>query len=221
MNPTVYQFEHSPYCIPVTRALSALGVPHEVRNISNANRREVIEVTGGAYYQVPVLVHGGRVVFESSPGSTDVAHYVDRSFAGGRLFPAECEGLQRILMPYIEDTVESVTFRLSDPPYLRDTVDIVEKTMIRRHKERKFGVGCVEAWERDRERLTAEASALLEPFDLMLRNKPFLLGEAPVFSDFALFGILGNLTYRGYNRLPPAQEALAAWNEKMRDFRFA
>ncbi len=221
MKPTVYQFEHSPYCIPVTRALSALGVPHEVRNISNANRREVIEVTGGAYYQVPVLVHGDRVVFESSPNSTDVAHDVDRVFAGGRLFPAECEGLQRILMPYIEDTVESVTFRLSDPPYLRDTVDIVEKTMIRRHKERKFGVGCVEAWERDRERLTAEAAALLEPFDLMLRSRPFLLGEAPVFSDFALFGILGNLTYRGYNQLPPAQKSLAVWHEKMRDFHFA
>ena len=27
MNLTVYQLEHSPYCIPITRALGALGVP--------------------------------------------------------------------------------------------------------------------------------------------------------------------------------------------------
>lgn len=217
---TVYQFEHSPYCIPITRALEALEVPFEVHNISNADRREVIEVTGGAYYQVPVLVHDGRVVFESSPKSTDVAHYVNRTFAGGRLFPDGVKGLQKILIPYIEDTVEGVTFRLVDPPYLQDITDVVERTMIRRHKERKFGAGCIEAWARDRESLTTEAAALLEPFDLMLRHKPFLLGEAPVFSDFALFGILGNLTYRGYNELPPTQKSLAAWRDRMREFHF-
>ena len=55
MNLTVYQLEHSPYCIPITRALGALGVPFATRNVSNADRREVIELTRGGYYQVPVL----------------------------------------------------------------------------------------------------------------------------------------------------------------------
>ena len=48
MNLTVYQLEHSPYCIPITRALGALGVPFATRNVSNADRREVIELTRGA-----------------------------------------------------------------------------------------------------------------------------------------------------------------------------
>jgi glutathione S-transferase len=220
MSTTVYQLEHSPYCIPITQALLALRAPFEVKNISNADRREVIELTAGAYYQVPVLVHEDHVVFESAPDTTEVAHYVDRVFAGGRLFPVEFEGLQRILIPYIEDHIEGVTFRLVDPPYLRDIPDIVERSMIRRHKERKFGAGCVEAWERDRGRLTAEAATLLDPFQLMLRHKPFLFGETPVFADFALFGILGNLTYRGYNRLSPDQKDLFGWQERLRDFRF-
>jgi len=221
MKTTVYQFEHSPYCIPVTQALFALGVPFAVKNISNADRKEVIELTAGAYYQVPVLVHEDQVVFESAPDSTDVARYVDRVFAGGRLFPAGHDGLQRILIPYIEDQVEGVTFQLVDPRYLRAMTDVVERTMIRRHKERKFGAGCVEAWERDRERLTAVADALLEPFDLMLQHRTFLLGDAPVFADFALFGILGNLTYRGFNQLPSGQKSLAAWQQRLQNFRFA
>jgi len=146
---------------------------------------------------------------------------VDRVFAGGRLFPAGHDGLQRILIPYIEDQVEGVTFQLVDPRYLRAMTDVVERTMIRRHKERKFGAGCVEAWERDRERLTAVADALLEPFDLMLQHRTFLLGDAPVFADFALFGILGNLTYRGFNQLPSGQKSLAAWQQRLQNFRFA
>jgi len=48
MRLTVYQLEHSPYCIPITRALGALGLSFETRNVSNGDRREVIEITKGA-----------------------------------------------------------------------------------------------------------------------------------------------------------------------------
>lgn len=221
MSLAVLQLAHSPYCIPITRALEALGVPFEVREVSNADRRAVIEATGGAYYQVPVILHDGKVVHENSGDSIDIARYVDRVFAGGRLFPAHLEGLQRILVPHIEDVIEGVTFRLVDPSYLRDIADPIERAMIRRHKERKFGPGCVDQWGRERETLLARASELLDPFDLMLGEHPFLLGEAPVFSDFALYGILGNLTYRGYNRIPGTLTRLADWFARVGAFRFA
>ncbi len=217
---TVYQLEHSPYCIPVTRALGALGVPFEIRNVSNGDRKEIIEITNGAYYQVPVLAHDGKVIFESSPSSIDVARYVDRTFAAGRLFPTEWEGLQRIVIPYIEDNVESVTFKLVDPFYLRDLGDPIEQTMIRRHKERKFGPGCEERWMQERDALLAEAGRLLSPFDINLASRPYLLGATPLFGDFALFGVLGNLTYRNYNRIPDSLPNLRGWFERMRTFTF-
>ncbi|MDX2079249.1 MAG: glutathione S-transferase N-terminal domain-containing protein [Terrimicrobiaceae bacterium] len=220
MSVCILQLEHSPYCIPITRALEALGVAFDVRNVSNADRREVIEATAGAYYQVPVLVHDGRAVFETSGESNDVARYVDRTFANGSLFPAAHEGIQRIVVPYIEDRVESVTFRLVDPSYLRDLSDPVERTMIRRHKERKFGAGCIEAWDASRDDLLREAESLLKPFDLILENSLFLFGEAPVFSDFALFGILGNLTYRDYNEVPPSLVRIKEWRERMAQWTF-
>jgi len=221
MSLTVYQFAHSPYCIPITRALAALEVPFAVKNVSNADRREVIELTGGAYYQVPVLVHDDRVIHETSPDSTDVAHYVNATFAAGRLFPEKHEGLQRLVVAHIENEVEGVTFRLVDPFYLDGLDDVVERTMIIRHKERKFGRGCVQAWTTQREALRDEARTLIEPYELALQHRPFLFGETPLYADFALFGVLGNLTYRDYNPLPSGFTALADWFARMKSFRFA
>ena len=220
MRLTIYQLEHSPYCIPISRALGALGLEFEERNVANGDRREIIELTNGAYYQVPVLVHDEEPIFESSPTSIDVARYVDKRFAGGRLFPSEYEGLQRIVIPYIEDNVESVTFKLVDPFYLRDIEDPIERAMIRRHKERKFGPGCEEHWMLQHDALFAQAERLLEPFDISLARQSFLFGDAPIYSDFALFGVLGNMTYRNYNSLPASLANLRGWFEKMRTFKF-
>ena len=220
MRLAIYQLEHSPYCIPISRALGALGLEFEERNVANGDRREIIELTNGAYYQVPVLAHDGKVIFESAPASIDVARYVDKTFAGGRLFPSKVEGLQRIVIPYIEDNVESVTFKLVDPFYLREIEDPIERAMIRRHKERKFGPGCEEHWMQQHDALFSEAERLLQPFDISLGQGAFLFGDAPIYSDFALFGVLGNMTYRSYNSLPTSLANLRGWFEKMRTFKF-
>ncbi len=217
---TVHQLAHSPYCLPVTRALEALGVPFTVHNVSNGDRREIIELTGGAYYQVPVLQHDGRVIYESSPESTDVARYLDATFAGGRLFPPEHEGLQRIVVGHIENDIEGVTFRLVDPYYVASLTDPVDRVMVIRHKERKFGAGCLAAWERDRPALFDRTTQLLTPFDLALRARPYLFGDTPLYADFAFYGVLGNMTWQNHNSLPPSLTALRDWFEKIKSFRF-
>jgi glutathione S-transferase len=220
MSLSVYQLAHSPYCLPITRALGALSVPHDVHNISNADRREIITLTNGAYYQVPVLVHDGRVIYESGADTIDVARYVDQQFADGRLFPVEHEGFQRLIIGHIEDDIEGTTFRLVDPSYLAEIEDLVDRTMTIRHKERKFGRGCVETWAAQRDDIARTARALLEPYELALQHRPFLFGQTPLYADFALFGVLGNLTYHGYNELPESFTALAQWFKRIREFRF-
>lgn len=218
---TVLEFAHSPFCIPITQILTAAGVDFTRREVSNADRSEILQLTNGAYYQVPVLIHDDRVVFESGPATQDVAHYVDQHFAGGRLFPERLAGLQGIVIDYLEDNVEGVTFRLVDPYYLDAIESVTERGMIIRHKERKFGRGCVEAWRQNAVPLRAEADRLLDRFELTLRHSPFLFGDSPVYSDFLLFGILGNLTYKGWNQLEPeTQNALIRWQQAMRDLRW-
>ena len=86
---------------------------------------------------------------ESSADSEDIARYIDRHFAGGRLFPERLDGLQQIVIEFLSDDVEFQTFRLLDP-YICDSItDPVARGLYLRHKERKFGRGCVEQWRRE------------------------------------------------------------------------
>ena len=215
MSLTIYQMAYSPFCIPITAALQACGVAFETQEVPNWDRSELLRLTDGAYYQVPVLVHDGRVVTESSADSEDIAHYVDRHFAGGRLFPERFDGLQQIVIEFLSDDVEFQTFRLLDP-YICDSItDPVARGLYLRHKERKFGRGCVEQWRRDAGSIRTEADRLLGRFETTLRHSPFLFGDAPVYSDFLLYGILGNLTYGGHHCLNPQHTSLARWREQM------
>lgn len=220
MSLTIYQMEYSPFCIPITAALRACGVEFATREIPNWDRTELLRLTDGAYYQVPVLVHDGRTVVESSADSEDIAHYVDAHFAGGRLFPARLDGLQQIINEFLSDDVEFHTFRLIDPQNLDGITDPIARGLFLRHKERKFGRGCVEQWRRDAALIRAEANRLLERFEITLRHAPFLFGDVPVYADFLLFGILGNLTYHDCNRLNAEQAALGKWREAMAAYRF-
>lgn len=226
MSVVVYQLPHSPYCLPITRALGALGVAFEVLNISNADRGGIIRLTNGAYYQVPVLAHYEKLVFAGSGGGVDrleleVARYVDSAWGQGRMFPPALEGLQSLLIPHIEGEVEGATFKLTDIHYIPTITDLVERTMTLRHKERRYGHGCVDQWRANYDALFAQATALLAPFDRMLVGQPFLLGTQPVYTDFALYGVMANLTYNDWNPFPPGLPHLADWFARMKTFRFS
>lgn len=216
----IYEMAHSPYCIPITRALEALGVEFTRVAVPNHDRRLVIEASGGASYQVPLLVHDGRAVMESSATSLEIARYVDRTWGGGRLFPADWAGIHETVVEFIEDCVEGVSFKLVDPHYLAELEDPVARVMIIRHKERKFGPGCVDEWARNAPALRAELEQLLGRFDQRLQAEPFLFGDQPVFADFALWGIIGNFTYKGFHTLPDPLQALQRWWRRMETFRF-
>jgi len=165
-------------------------------------------------------VHDGKSVYESTPDSQEIPRYVDRTFAHGHLFPERLEGLQGIVIDHLEDDVEGVTFRLVDPYYVDSIPDLVGRTMTIRHKERKFGRGCVESWRNDAPALRAQADRLLSRFDKILAHSPFLFGDTPVYSDFLLYGIIGNMTWNGWNKLSDSQPALRRWETAMRDFRY-
>ena len=219
MSLTLYEMEYSPFCIPIAAALTACGTAFARREIPNWDRTELLRLTQGAYYQVPVLVHEGRAIFESGAESEDVARYVDGRFAQGRLFPARLEGLQQIVLEHLGGDVEFHTFRLQDPFTLDRIADPIARGLFLRHKERKFGRGCVEEWRRDAEGIRVQADRLLGRFEATLRHAPFVFGDAPVYADFLLYGVLGNLTYGGHHALDAEQSALRSFIERLRTWR--
>lgn len=211
---TLYQHPVSPFCITIRHILKAHGIPHEVVNLAYNDRRPIVEKTGGAYYRVPLLVDGDLPVWDKTELGQEIARYLDEKFELG-LFPERLEGLQAILARYIEGEIEAVGFKLNDIDYREWLDDPYDRAMFLRHKERKFGDGCIERWRAAEGELLQTLTELLTPLDAMLRHSPYLVDSRPRFVDFDLFGTLGNFMFSGRHRIPEKLEALAEWHGRM------
>jgi glutathione S-transferase len=207
------QFPWSPFCVVQRRILEFSGVRFKLRNIPSTERSLVWKLTRRRYYAVPVIKDGRNVVFETSEDSQVIAKYLDNKLRLG-LFPRDLEGVQSILWRHIEDAIEGATFRLNDI-YWQEFVPAAEHLPWLRHKERKFGRGCVEQWRAQQKEWLQQLESRLVPFEEMVLHQPFLLGSEPRFVDFDLYGMLTNFLYSGHYRLPKAHNCLKAWYQRM------
>jgi glutathione S-transferase len=207
------QFPWSNFCAVARRLLEFSGEKFTITNIPNGDRTLVWQVTGGRYYAVPVLRDGRRVVFESGGDTQDVARYLDRKFKLG-LFPKQFAGVQEVLWAHIEDAVETPEFKLSDSHW-REYVPASDALGFVRHKERKFGRGCLDQWRAQRKELLAAFTAALAPYEQMLATRPFLLDERPRFVDFDLYGMFYNFLWTGHYAIPRSRPSLRDWHARM------
>ena len=207
------QMAWSPFCISVRRILERNRIPHRIRNIPSHDRREVIRATHGRGYTVPCLVDGKTAVSDLTDFGQEVARYVDRKYTLG-LFPRDREGIQLILARYIENQLEDVGFRINDS-YLIPHLPLEERVMLTRFKERKFGKGCVDEWERDANILVARARALLTPTLQTLDGQPFLFGDRPTLADAALYGQCAMLRSGGFGIIASLAPRLTEWMSRL------
>lgn len=209
----LFQLPWSPFCIVLRRILEYSGVKFKITNIPTGDRSLVWRVTRERYYGVPIIRDGKTVVFEINDDSQVIAKYLDSKLGLG-LFPWELEGVQSILWRYIENEIEGLTFRLNDV-FWHEVVPLGERLAFLRHKERKFGRGCLGQWKAQRQELLDQLSQRLIPFEEMLLTHAFLLEERPRFVDFDLYGMLGNFLYSGHYRLPAVHNRLRQWYRRM------
>ena len=208
------QFPWSPYCIVQRRILEYSGVRFKITNLKRTNDRSLVwQLTKERYYGVPILRDGRNVVFELSDETQDIAKYLDWKLKLG-LFPAVLEGVQSILWRYIENDIEGVGFKLNDV-YYKEFVTKADQLPFLRHKERKFGRGCIDSWQAGQKALLLQLGERLIPFEEMLTRQAFLLGDRPHFVDFDLYGILGNFLFSGHYKLPARHKELRKWHRRM------
>jgi glutathione S-transferase len=207
------QFPWSPYCIVQRRILEYSGAPFKITNVPNTDRSLVWKLTRQRYYQVPILRDGHDVLFETDGNSQVIAKYLDQKLSLG-LFPRQWEGLQDLTWRYFEEEIEGLTFKLNDI-YWQEFLPAGEALEFIRHKERRFGRGCLELWRTQQKSLLKELKARLVPCEEMLLTREYLLDEVPRFLDFDLFGMLGNFLYSGHYDLPGPHKRLAAWYKRM------
>lgn len=213
------QFPWSPFCIVQRRILEFAGVRFKITNIPNTDRSLVWKLTRERYYQVPIIRDGKQVVFETGEDSQVIAKYLDNKLGLG-LFPPHLRGLQTILWRHIEDEIEGLGFKLNDI-YYRAVIPAKERLAFVRHKERKFGRGCLERWRDEQPALLKQLEERLVPYEQMLLEKPFLLGDRPRFVDFDLYGMLGNFLASRKYELPVAHTQIRAWYAHMTKARAA
>lgn len=207
------QFPWSPFCIVQRRILEYSGVRFKIKNIPNSERSLVWRLTRQRYYGVPIIKDGKTVVFETDENSQVIAKYLDAKLKLG-LFPRSWEGIQGVLWRCIENDIEGLGFKLNDI-YYEEMVPLRDRLGFVRHKERKFGRGCLEQWRSQQSQLLEDLTHHLVPFEQMLGTRPFLLDDRPRFVDFDLFGMLGNFLYSGHYRLPADHSKLQNWYHRM------
>lgn len=181
----LYRFRNSAYARKVQMLLGLLGRPHEVIDVRYSDRSELARVTGG-YIYVPVLVSDGEVTVESR-------RICERLLAEDptqTLTPSPFEGPIWGYADFCDGPLEDVTFRIASP-FVRDRwSDPGDRALYTLVKERKFGAGCVDQWQRDRGQLLERARGLLSASSSTLEQVPFLFGRAPTLADAALYGNL-------------------------------
>ena len=211
----------SPFCIVQRCILEFSGAKFKITNLPRAygDRSLVWKLTKGEYYAVPVIRDGAKVIYESGDDTQDIARYLDAKLKLG-LFPVAREGEQAILTRYFEHEIETVGFKLNDI-YWREFVAKGDELPFLRHKERKFGRGCVDRWRAQQKDLLRQLEQLLRPCEQMLAHSEFLLGDRPLFVDFELFGMIGNFLYTGRYALPKSLPNLREWHRCLTTIRLA
>ena len=214
----LYQYTYSPFCIPIELLLRHSGLGYDLMNLHVSDPTPIVELTKGEYYQAPVLedLFSHEVIYDKSPAGDEIPRYIDNLAPLMKLFPQEVEGLHRILLHYIENECESRGFKVCDANWDKWIKNDLERGLHRRHKERKFGAGCLDEWLRDIKALTEAFHRCIQPFEMILNKTPFLTGDRPVYADYALCGVIGNFLFPGNTSLPENCLMLEAWYTKMR-----
>jgi glutathione S-transferase len=209
----LYRFRYSPYVLKVQVLLDLMGRKYQAVEVPYGDRTELATLTGG-YVYVPVLVEdGGQVVFDSRR----ICQHLLAGEAGGVLVPPPFEGPIWAYHDWCDGPLEDVLFRIGSPGIRDSWKTAGERALYVLIKERKFGPGCVDAWERDTDQLIARANDLLAPTARTLSAQPFLFGGAPTLADAALYGLLAFLSMANaatIGRFPPV---FPAWMRRMEE----
>jgi glutathione S-transferase len=215
----LYRFRYSPYARKVQILLDLLGEPYELIEVPYTDRREFAEVTGG-YMHVPVLVTSeGEVIVESR---VICERLLDGASAGvrspaaqQRLVPSPFEGPIWAYADFVDGPLEDILFRIASPAIRDQWQTAAERGLYVMIKERKFGAGCVDAWQRGRAELVARAQHLLAPTLSTLAQRPFLFGDQPTLADAALYGNCVMLEEGSPELLPQVSEALRPYVRRL------
>jgi glutathione S-transferase len=211
----LHRLDYSCYARFVQATLELAKVPFELVDVRYGDREELAKLTGG-YIQVPVLeLDDGTAIVDSR---RIVQHLARTDERVARLVPDVDAALVWAYVDFANGPVEDAAFRLASPGIALRFESAFERALFVFSKERKFGVGCIDAWERDADALFEQLVAVLEPTTRTLAHRPFLLGREPTLADLALLSQLLMLDLGAPDRVAQLVlrfDVLRAWRERL------
>jgi glutathione S-transferase len=210
---TLYQFEISPFCDKVRRALVYKGIRFEIREMLFSQRDENLKVS--PTHKFPVIERDGERVVDS----TEIAYWLDDQFPEPRLIPRD--PLQRARMHIYEDWADESLFpydlamrvlwehnvplliedifRYETPELQKLFADTVPPAA--RQQLIADGLG-----RKDRDSILREVQRHFEALNALLGAGEWLLGEEFSYADIAVRA----MTYV-MNRAKEGEEMLGAY----------
>ncbi len=207
----LYRFPYSCYARKVQMVLDLLGATYTIVDVPFGDRTELAALTGG-YIQVPVLVDDdGAVIVDSR----SICQRLVEGPRGATLVPAPWEGAIWAYADWCDGPLEDVCFRLATPGIRARMERPVDRALFTFIKERKFGRGCVDEWEKSLATLLARSGEMLAPTAQTLSQQPFIFGASPTLADAALYGLCFMMRFASPAFLPAFGEAIPLWMDRL------
>lgn len=194
----LYQFEISPFCDKIRRALRYKKIPFEVVDVAVTTAPLVVRRLHGAG-KLPCLDMDGRLVADS----TDIAEALEDAHPEPRLYPSDPRerALAHVLEDWADESLYFYEIRMGwgdrgvrrgllprllahDPAPLAALAKLVVPLALRRTASSQ-GIG-----RKSNEAVTRDVRRHVTALDAMLEGRPFLVGEALTIADLAVFAQL-------------------------------
>ena len=200
----------SPHCWKTRMSLAHKGLDFK----SNPKAfTEIPGIEGGATKTVPLIRDGNTVLADSF----EIAKYLENAYPNTPTLFGGDGGIA--LTNFIINWSQSQLHPLIGALAMKDIHDIladVDQAYFRKDREAKIKM-TLEALHDGREAKVEMLNKALLPLKLMLKTKPYIGGQAPLFADYVVFGALQWMRMTCTISVLPKEGDVADWFNRLLD----
>lgn len=200
----------SPYGWRTRMALAHKGLDYDLELVK-FTEKDKLAFSGQKL--VPVIVDGDRTVNDSWA----IAEYLEDSYPDRpSLFgSAEGRGMAKAINGFVNTTIQPLLAPLIIADIL-EHVDPADLSYFDESRQQRFGRPLAEV-QADRDAKVDGFRKSLEPYRVVVKDRPFVGGDGPTYADYVLFGTLQWARCTSAYGLVTADDPIHSWFERLLD----